>query len=165
MSRKSCLMCTCIVQPFIGSKFYLFSYTTRHTKPTKPTFIIKIANIFLKILRKSKGPILPMITGKWWPNLTPLPYLITPIHRLPQIRVKSAETCPGNGLLERTTPVEINVAMETRDLHNLTFIALRKVNIHWRVEFDCRMSTKEFVNDSMNRLRAIIFYVSWRQDR
>jgi len=44
-----------------------------------------------------------------------------------KIRVKSAETCPGNGLLERTTPVEINVAMETRDLHNLTFIALRKI--------------------------------------
>jgi len=41
--------------------------------------------------------------------------------------VKSAETCPGNGLLERTTPVEINVAMENKDLHNLTFIALRKM--------------------------------------
>ena len=45
-----------------------------------------------------------------------------------QIRVKSAKTCPGNGLLERTTPVEINVAMETKDRHNLTFIALRKVD-------------------------------------
>lgn len=44
-----------------------------------------------------------------------------------QIRVKSPETCPGNGLLERTTPVEIPILMPSRDLYNLTFIALRKM--------------------------------------
>jgi len=44
-----------------------------------------------------------------------------------KIRVKSAETCPGNWLLERTMPNEINVAMENSDMHNLTFISLRKI--------------------------------------
>lgn len=43
------------------------------------------------------------------------------------VRVKSADTCPGNGLLARTTPPEMLITMEANDVSSILFIALRKI--------------------------------------